>query len=140
MAVRGLTRRRMGAVAAARACVGTPFRPQGRMAGLGLDCIGVALLAARGARVRLGSVPAYALGGDHEGQAEAALAMLGCRRVRSARPGDMLLAAPQPGQRHLLVVTDRGGVHAHAGLGRVVEGPVDPRWTILGTWRLPGLR
>jgi cell wall-associated NlpC family hydrolase len=34
-------------IAAARACLGTPFRHQGRLPGIGLDCAGVALHVAQ---------------------------------------------------------------------------------------------
>ena len=122
-------------VAAAQRCVGTSFRPQGRTLGLALDCLGVVIVAAAAAGVRL-KVPSYALGGDHETALDAGLAAQGCERV-AAMPGDILVAAPTPGRRHLGIVTPRGVVHAHAGLGRVVEGPLDPAWTIIGAWRLP---
>jgi lipoprotein Spr len=123
-------------VAAVRACVGTRFRAQGRLAGVGLDCVGVALIAAAAAGVVI-AVPAYALGGDREAELDRAIAAAGCRRVANASCGDLLTIAPSPGRRHLAVVTDRCVVHAHAGLGRVVEGPIDPSWTVLAAWRLP---
>jgi len=65
------------------------------------------------------------------------IAAAGCRRVAIAAPGDLLAVAPSPGRRHLAVVTGTGIVHAHAGLGRVVEGPLDPGWIIVAAWRLP---
>jgi cell wall-associated NlpC family hydrolase len=34
-------------VLAARECLGTPFQHQGRVPGVGLDCVGVAIYAAR---------------------------------------------------------------------------------------------
>ena len=120
----------------ARSCVGTRFRAQGRAIGIGLDCIGVALLAAAAAGV-LFDVPLYALGGDREAQLDAGLAGQGCVRVERPEPGDLIVAAPAPGRRHLGVVTTSGVVHAHAGLGRVVEGPLDPTWPIVGAWRFP---
>jgi murein DD-endopeptidase / murein LD-carboxypeptidase len=127
-------------VAAARACVGTRFRSQGRAVGLGLDCVGVALLAAAAAGKGSLVVPAYALGGDNDDVIEPILAAFGCRPVGVALAGDILVTAPAPRQRHLAVVTPAGVVHAHAGLGRVVEGPLDGDWTIIGAWRLPGAR
>lgn len=127
-------------VAAVRACVGTRFRSQGRTPGLGLDCVGVALVAARAAGLGQVIVPAYALGGDHEASVESILAVSGCDRIAAAEPGDILVLAPQRRQRHLAVVTSFGVVQAHAGLGRVIEGPVDDGWTIVGAWRLPGAR
>jgi len=123
-------------VAAARACVGTRFRAQGRVPGLGLDCVGIALVAAAAAGVVI-EAPVYALGGDHEAALDGLIVAAGCRRIATAAPGDLLSLAPSPGRRHLAVVTDIGVVHAHAGLARVVEGPLDPGWTVLAAWRLP---
>ncbi|TRW14351.1 peptidoglycan endopeptidase [Glacieibacterium frigidum] len=123
-------------VAAARGCVGTRFRPQGRTPGVALDCIGVVLIAARGGGVSF-VVPPYRLGGDGEAALDAGLATQGCVAIERAAPGDILVIAPAPGRRHLGVVTERGVVHAHAGLGRVVEGPLDPDWAVVGAWQLP---
>ena len=123
-------------VAAARACVGTRFRPQGRVPGLALDCVGLALVAARAAGVAV-AAPAYALGGDREPGLDEALVDAGLTIVAAPCPGDLLVVAPSPGRRHLAIVTDRGVVHAHAGLGRVVEGPPDAAWHLVGAWRLP---
>ena len=127
-------------VAAVRACVGTRFRSHGRKPGLGLDCVGVALVAAAAAGMGAVVVPAYALGGEHEAGMVDFLAEVGCRPVVVAEAGDLLVIAPSERQRHLAVKTPAGVVHAHAGLGRVVEGPIDDDWALLGAWRLPGAR
>lgn len=123
-------------VAAARACVGARFRPQGRSVATGLDCVGVVLCAARGAGIAA-VAPPYALGGDHEVTLGRMLAGAGCTPVAAPAGGDVLEIAPAPRRRHLAVLTSAGTVHAHAGLGRVVEGPVDPAWRVLAAWRLP---
>ena len=125
-------------VAAARGCVGTRFRSQGRMPGLGLDCIGVVLVAAAAAGIAAIS-PAYRLGGEYP-DTDAILMAHGCIRVDAALAGDVLAIAPTRQQRHFGVVTPLGMVHAHAGLDRVVEVPIDSGWTIIGAWRLPGAR
>lgn len=109
------------------------------MVGLGLDCVGVGLLAASAAGVPADAVQPYALGGDHDGRIERSLQALGCRPVAPAAAGDLLLIAPTARQRHLAVVTGHGVIHAHAGVGRVVEGPLDPAWSVLGAWRFPGV-
>ncbi len=83
------------------------------------------------------AVPRYALGGDGEVLLEAALAGQGCIAVVAPEPGDLIVAAPAPGRRHLGVVVPGGVVHAHAGLGCVVEGPLDLAWAITGAWRFP---
>lgn len=123
-------------VVAVRNAVGTRFRPQGRSIGTGLDCVGVALLAAHAAGCRV-TVPPYALGGDHEARLDLAVAACGCTPVDAARPGDLLVLAPAVGRRHVAVATPDGIVHAHAGLGRVVEGPLDPAWRLVAAWRFP---
>jgi len=123
-------------IAAARACVGTRFRAQGRLPGVGLDCVGVALVAARAAGAGGFDLPAYALSGDNEARLDTVLERR-CTHVAVAEPGDLLVVAPATGRRHLAVVTDAGLVHAHAGLARVVEAPADPAWVTIAAWRLP---
>lgn len=135
---------RRDAVSAARACVGTPFRAQGRMIGIGLDCVGVVLLAAaRVCRARVdacrGHLPAYRLGGEHGDCLLVALDMLGCVPTAQPMAGDVLVMAPRPALRHVGILTPVGIVHAHAGLGRVVEGPICEDWAWVGHWRLPGV-
>jgi hypothetical protein len=129
-------RRSSAIVAAVGDCVGTRFRPQGRRAGIALDCVGVALIAAEAAG-RRAAVPPYVLAGDHEARLDAAVAALGCTVVVVPEPGDLLVLAPAAGRRHLAIVTPRGIIHAHAGLGRVVEGPLDPAWALIAVWRFP---
>lgn len=127
-------------VAAARGCVGTRFRAQGRTPGLGLDCVGVALVAAAAAGMGRITPAPYALGGDIALDIDAILSGSGCLPVLVPMAGDLLIIAPTARQRHLAVVTPLGVVHAHAGVGRVVEGPIDAGWSIAGAWRLPGAR
>ena len=129
-------------VAAARGCVGTRFRAQGRLPGLGLDCIGVALIAASAAGAADLTAPPYTLSGDNENRIDAVLMTSGCRQLVDEPPeaGDLLVVAPALGRRHLAVVTDTGLVHAHAGLARVVEAPADPGWVSVSAWRLPDRR
>ena len=126
-------------VAAARTCIGTRFRAQGRTPGLGLDCVGVVLVAAAAAGIAPASLPPYRLGGVLP-DADAVLSASGAWMESAALPGDVLTIVPAAGQRHLGILTPSGVVHAHAGLARVVEGPMDPDWAVAGVWRLPGAR
>lgn len=126
-------------VAAARDCVGTRFRAQGRVPGIGLDCVGVVLAAAAAVGVKPARLPSYWVGGDCP-DVEAILKAEGCTPTSDALPGDVMVFAPSSRQRHFGIVTPLGLVHAHAGLARVVEGPTDRDWTIVSCWRLPGAR
>lgn len=123
-------------VATARACIGTRFRAQGRVPGLALDCVGLVIVAGG---IDAGVVPAYALGGDHGHLLDETLQLIGCCKVPTLLPGDILVLEPAPRLRHLAIVTSLGAVHAHAGIGRVVEGPL-PDWSALAAWRFAGAR
>jgi hypothetical protein len=78
----------------------------------------------------------YRLKGDHLPEAEQVLAQFFRRVGKSqARPGDAVLMQVARDQLHLGVLTSAGFVHAHAGLGRVVETPGAPEWLVIGVYR-----
>ena len=120
--------------AAALAMAGTRFRLHGRDPE-GIDCVGLVAhaLAASG---WAGEVPTgYPLRG---GDAQRVAALLDTQLARGdgERPGDLLLAAPGPGQLHLAIRTARGIVHADATLRRVVERPGALPWPLIAAWRM----
>ena len=121
-------------VASARSCVGARFRLHGRSRATGLDCVGVAAIA-----YALPDVPArYALRGGEAARIVALIDAAGMRRGEGeAAPAALLLLRPGPFQLHLAIRTDRGFVHADAGLGRVTEVPGPPPWPLLAQWRHP---
>ncbi|MHA6769956.1 peptidoglycan endopeptidase [Sphingobium ummariense] len=124
-------------VAAARALVGVRFRLHGRSAATGLDCVGLAAVALERAG-HGGAVPTrYGLRLSRTAPVEQWLREAGLRPVEDAGPGDLALVRPGPMQLHLMIVVPGGFVHAHAGLGRVVEMPGGSPWPVLGWWR-PG--
>ncbi len=115
----------------ARALVGTRFRPQGR-SDLGLDCVGLVL--ATFAIPSGGMRRDYQLRGDHLSELRGELRRQ-FRKVRQASAGDVLLIQIADDQMHLGVRTDAGFVHAHAGIGRVVETPGSPEWPVVSVYR-----
>ena len=118
-------------VARARALVGARFRPQGRHAGAGLDCVGVAALAVAAPQYRSD----YRLRGGSLDALEAELARAGLGRAENMGAGDVLVMRSGPQQLHLGIWTGESLVHADAGLRRVVERPGLPPWPVLGAWR-----
>jgi len=118
--------------ARARACVGVRFRPQGRDVAMGLDCVGLAAVAAGVKAVRSD----YSLRGNHRGELERELRGLGFYLAEEAAMGDILLFDAGPAQVHLGVLTGEGVVHADAGLRKVVERPLPFAWSLLSIWRL----
>lgn len=112
---------------AARALIGTPFRPGGRDPATGLDCFGVL----HAALIGIGFQPA--LPADYRLRKLALPALqpwlAANGLVRTSGPtiaGDILLLRCGPAQPHCVILTPRGFVHAHAGLRRVVETPGSP--------------
>lgn len=121
-------------VARALALVGTRFRPQGRDAATGLDCVGLAMavFGVPVAAVRRD----YRLRGDHGEELKVQLARFFRPVARGAgRPGDLVVSAVAEDQLHLSICTGGGFVHADARLGRVVETPGDPPWAFAGAYR-----
>jgi cell wall-associated NlpC family hydrolase len=130
-----MARRGERIVAAARGYVGVRFRLHGRSAERGVDCVGLALLALAGAGRAKAEPGRYGLRGGNADLFEGWLKAAGMRRVRTGRPGDLLLVQPGPAQFHLMIRVEGGTVHAHAGLRRVVEMPGEAPWPVIGMWR-----
>lgn len=118
--------------ARARSLIGVRFRPQGRSAATGLDCVGL-VAAAVGAPQAPRDYPLR--GGSPRLLAEG-LARAGLRPVEAACPGDVLVMAPGPAQLHLGIFTGTGFVHADAGLRRIAERPGPAPWPVLSIWRV----
>ncbi|MFU7527313.1 NlpC/P60 family protein [Qipengyuania sp. ASV99] len=124
---------------AAAGFVGVPFRLFGREPARGLDCVGLvhASLAAMGHR--LAAPQGYGLRNTAPeawfGFAEVA----GFEQVKGRiAPGDVVMVQPGPGQQHLIVAENGNtGIHAHAGLRRVVRQPIAFPDAPLAHWRLP---
>lgn len=120
-------------VARARRTLGVRFRPQGRNAEHGLDCIGVVAVAFGMAEVRRDYVPRS---GDTDA-VERGLIGSGFVPIasRDARSEDVLLVRAGHAQLHVVLLTPEGYLHADAGLRRVVEVPGHVPWPIASAWR-----
>jgi hypothetical protein len=117
--------------------VGAPFRPQGNDPATGLDCAGLVWAAYAAAGRRLVRPVGYPLRGWAQGRIEAALAAAGFVPVGGMpREGDVALIVYPAGQFHLGLPGPDTFIHAHAGLGRVVETPLDAEMCAAQRWRL----
>lgn len=104
----------------------------------GLDCVGVALVAARRAGAHVTAPDRYALRGGDADQWNASLAGCGLEAVDTVgAAGDIVLIDCGRRQFHLAVAGAASAIHAHRGLGRVVETPGLPEGTVVGRWRVP---
>jgi len=109
--------------------IGVRFRPQGCDPVTGLDCVGLVWAAYAAAGRRLARPEGYPMRGWDRARVEA-----GLRAAGFAPAGDVALIAYAAGQFHLGLMGEGVMVHAHAGLRRVVETPVDGR--VGERWRL----
>lgn len=126
-------------IAAARACLGTPFHHQGRLAGVGLDCIGLIVVALGQVGVAVQDRTDYAPRPDGVSLL-AALEAHGARRVDAIEAGDILLFRYDHQPQHVALASGAESmIHAFAPAGRVVETALGAYWRrrLVGIYRLP---
>jgi cell wall-associated NlpC family hydrolase len=135
-------------IAAARALVGTPFQHQGRLPGIGLDCVGVILVAARAAGKDIGDDTAYARRPDTN---------LLLRHIRenglkpvgmaNLNPGDLIVMAFDANPQHIAIVSEVPEnqppvvIHSAANYRKVVEHSLAAGWRgkVVHAWRFTDL-
>lgn len=132
-------------VFAARACLGTPFRHQGRIIGTALDCAGVLIQVAKAVGCNpidvsgYGRVPA-------NGQLEAVLdAQSDLERIvdmGARQAGDILLLRFSGEPQHLAVLTNENTiVHSYEAVGKCCEHRLSNVWAarIVRVYRFVGV-
>ena len=118
-------------LAAARACLGTPFRHQGRIPGLALDCAGLVVHVVNALGLPYQDEQGYSRL-PHHGRLEAALDMQPALRqipVAERAPGDVLLMRFRAEPTHLGILAGDTVIHAYEQAGKVCEHRMDAAWT-----------
>lgn len=114
-------------LAEARSWLGTPFHHQGRLKGVGADCIGLVVGVARGLGLAAVDRPGYARTPDGVSLAAALDAQM--RRVAAADAGDVLLLRIRRQPQHVGFLGEAGTlIHAYSGADKVVETPMTDWW------------
>ena len=119
-------------IAAARTWLGTPWRHQGRLKGVAVDCGG--LILGVGKELGLLDFDTRAYGRIPDGQQMRALCEqhLLSKPIAEAAPGDVLLMRFTRHPQHLAIAGDHGEpfslIHAYADAGACVEHGADPKW------------
>ncbi|MDD2324585.1 MAG: NlpC/P60 family protein [Alphaproteobacteria bacterium] len=129
-------------IAAARGCLGTPFHHQGRVAGVGLDCIGLIVLAMRAAGLSVEDQTDYAPRPDGASLI-AALIAHGWRPTETGgiHGGDVLVFRYDHQPQHVALATSPTTlIHSFAPVGKVVETEIGAYWMrrLVGVYRLEG--
>jgi len=132
---------RSAVVAAAREWLGTPFHHQGRLKGVGVDCVGVVIGVAKELGISDFDVDGYGHRPDSREMERLARKLLAEVPADAVRLGDVLLIEVDSQPQHLAFVTPAGMLHAYAPLRCVVEHRIDASWRarIIAAFSLPGV-
>lgn len=127
-------------VSAARSCLGTRFRHQGRSAAHGVDCVGLIIIAARQAGFRAHDMLGYGRQPQPE-DFNRYIRKNGLLEVVRPRAGDVGLFDFGHGPQHAALFTARGIIHAYAPARKVIEHGFQAPWPqrLCGLYRFPPL-
>lgn len=126
--------------AAALSMVGTPFHAQGRLPGVGLDCIGVVVCVAKACGIPVQDKAAYPMRPNGELREHLNKQMV---RVRDEpQEGDVLLMSFAGEPHHVAMMIDGGRiVHAYATVRKCVVQSFTDHWRakVRAAYRFPGV-
>jgi len=132
----------------AREYLGTPFHHQGRLKGIGIDCVGLVFCTAKELGLLDGVKDCFGYSRSPDGSTfmqETSRALMPLE-VEEAMEGDVLAfwmtrSEQHRYPQHMGFCTDIGLLHTYASSGCVVEHGLDARWQrrILGAFRIPGV-
>lgn len=130
-------------VLAARECLDTPFKHQGRWVGRGIDCAGVVVHCARSVGADYQDHKGYPRLPQGRMLADVLDGQPCFRRVTwsERQPGDVLLMRIRREPQHLAVyVGDGYMIHSYQTVGKVVEERLAANWSgrILAVYRFLG--
>jgi NlpC/P60 family putative phage cell wall peptidase len=127
----------------ARQYLGTPFKHQGRIKGVGCDCAGIIVNIAKMLGIDFWEYSGY--GRTPDGKSlENCISQLLQIDPADLKPGDVMLFKIRRMPQHLAIATDGGMIHSfyrRSDGGRVVEHNLDDRWKkrIVKCFRFPGV-
>jgi NlpC/P60 family putative phage cell wall peptidase len=123
----------------ARSCLGTPFHHQGRLPGVGLDCIGLVIFGLRAAGIKVKDRTDYSRRPDGKSLA-AALTDHGAVEVADIHAGDIIVFRYDHQPQHVALATSTDTmIHAFAPAGTVVETVIGDYWRrrLVGIYAFP---
>ena len=131
-------------VGAARQCLETPFRHQGRLLAFGLDCAGVVIHVCKTLGIDCVDVVGYGRtpnAGELQRTLDAQPVLVRVPSIADRQTGDLLLMRFATDPQHLAIFTGNTIIHAHEASGRVVEHVLSPVWAarIVAVYRFRGV-
>lgn len=112
----------------ARECLGTPFRHQGRICGVAMDCAGIPAHIFQGLGLDYNDGEGYPRR-PYRGMLETILGdqpSLEKISIADIQPGDLLLFRITTAPQHIGLYTGSTIIHAYAPVGKVTEQPFAP--------------
>lgn len=116
----------------ARSQIGTPFRHQGRIPGMALDCAGLVAIVAQSLGVEYNEWPGYGRN-PHDGLLESVMdgqpsvTKIGASS-ESAVAGDILMIKFRADPQHLAICAGDTIIHSYSAAGKVCEHIFDSKW------------
>jgi cell wall-associated NlpC family hydrolase len=114
----------------ARECLDTPYLHQGRIKGIGLDCVGIVVYIAG----KLG----YSTSEDVNYRQEPSSGQIESAADRqyyldriyddNMKPSDILMMRFEKDPQHVAIFTGENIIHSYSTVGKVVEHRLDHRW------------
>ncbi len=128
-------------VAQARLYLGTPFKHQGRLRGVGIDCAGLVICVAHDLDISTFDYTAYGRIPVSATLETLCAENMDVITIEEATVGDVLLFAFRKDPQHLGIYTGENLIHAYSGVKQVVEHPYDLLWQTrtMGAFRYRGL-
>ena len=128
----------------ARTYLGTPFHHQGRVKGIGIDCVGLVVEVSKELGLFGYDTIAYSRYPDGKTLMRELKEHLIEIPVGGAKLGDVLVFWISPKTKNLQHIgfkTDIGVIHTHEHVGKVVEHRLGSAWTkrLVHAFRLPGV-
>jgi len=114
----------------ARECLGTPFMHQGRIAGVALDCVGVAIHVAKKLGVQYKDVNGYSML-PANGLLESSLSSQSCIRevgLNEVKSGDILVMRFSNDPQHVAIFAGETIIHSYSNVGKVCEHGLNDVW------------
>lgn len=113
-------------IATAKSMLGTPYHHQGRVPGVGLDCIGLVVCTVRALGAVIQDRTDYPRTAIPSEFVQAVAAQVPMKSVSARMPGDLLLIRPRKALQHAAILVDAQTIiHADHVSGVVLRGLSD---------------
>jgi len=123
----------------AKTWIGTPFKHQGRIKGLGVDCVGLIIGVAHVFKLTEFDYTNYSHTPDGFLMQQLLAQHLDVMAIQAAKAGDIVLMRFEAQPQHVGILSHYGIIHAYAQVRRCVEHRLDDHWQsrIVGAYAYP---